>query len=33
MEKPDDPDDLIMFRGLQERMVDSGTYWNEAASE
>jgi aminoglycoside phosphotransferase (APT) family kinase protein len=28
MEKPDDPDDLIMFRGMQERMVDSGTYWD-----
>jgi aminoglycoside phosphotransferase (APT) family kinase protein len=28
MEKPDDPDDLIMFRGLQERMVDTGTYWD-----
>jgi aminoglycoside phosphotransferase (APT) family kinase protein len=28
MEKPDDPDDLIMFRGMQERMVDTGTYWD-----
>jgi aminoglycoside phosphotransferase (APT) family kinase protein len=28
MEKPDDPDDLIMFRNLQEQMVDSGTYWD-----
>ena len=26
MEKPDDPDDLIMFRGMQERMVDTGTF-------
>jgi aminoglycoside phosphotransferase (APT) family kinase protein len=27
MEPPADPDDLIMFRGLQEQMLD-GTYWN-----
>jgi aminoglycoside phosphotransferase (APT) family kinase protein len=27
MEKPDDPDDLIMFRGLLEQMLD-GTYWS-----
>ena len=27
MEKPDDPDDLIMFRGLQEKML-AGTYWD-----
>jgi aminoglycoside phosphotransferase (APT) family kinase protein len=27
MEKPDDPDDLVMFRGLLEQMLD-GTYWN-----
>jgi aminoglycoside phosphotransferase (APT) family kinase protein len=27
MEQPDDPDDLIMFRGLQEKMLD-GTYWD-----
>jgi aminoglycoside phosphotransferase (APT) family kinase protein len=26
MEKPDDPDDLVMFRGLLEQMLD-GTYW------
>ena len=27
MEQPDDPDDLIMFRGLQEKML-AGTYWD-----
>ena len=27
MEKPDDPDDLIMFRGLLEQML-AGTYWD-----
>ena len=27
MEQPADPDDLIMFRGLQEQMLD-GTYWS-----
>jgi aminoglycoside phosphotransferase (APT) family kinase protein len=27
MEKPDDPDDLVMFRGLLEQMLD-GTYWS-----
>jgi aminoglycoside phosphotransferase (APT) family kinase protein len=27
MDKPDDPDDLIMFRNLQEQMLD-GTYWS-----
>jgi aminoglycoside phosphotransferase (APT) family kinase protein len=27
MEKPEDPDDLIMFRGLLEQMLD-GTYWS-----
>jgi aminoglycoside phosphotransferase (APT) family kinase protein len=26
-EAPDDPDDVIMFRGLQERML-AGTYWD-----
>ena len=26
MEKPDDPDDLVMFRGLLEQML-AGTYW------
>jgi hypothetical protein len=26
MEKPDDPDDLVMFRTLLERMLD-GSYW------
>jgi len=26
MEKPDDPDDLVMFRGLLEQMLD-GSYW------
>jgi aminoglycoside phosphotransferase (APT) family kinase protein len=26
-EQPDDPDDLIMFRNLQEQMLD-GTYWS-----
>ncbi len=26
-EEPDDPDDLIMFRNLQEQMLD-GTYWS-----
>jgi aminoglycoside phosphotransferase (APT) family kinase protein len=26
-EQPDDPDDLIMFRNLQEQMLD-GTYWD-----
>ncbi len=25
-ERPDDPDDLVMFRGLLERML-AGTYW------
>jgi aminoglycoside phosphotransferase (APT) family kinase protein len=27
MEQPEDPDDLIMFRGLQEKML-AGTYWD-----
>ena len=27
MEKPDDPDDLIMFRNLLEQMLD-GSYWS-----
>ena len=27
MEKPDDPDDLVMFRTLLERMLD-GSYWS-----
>ncbi len=27
MEKPDDPDDLIMFRHLQEQMLD-GSFWS-----
>ena len=27
MEKPDDPDDLVMFRGLLEQML-AGTYWD-----
>ncbi len=27
MEKPEDPDDLVMFRGLQEQML-AGTYWD-----
>jgi aminoglycoside phosphotransferase (APT) family kinase protein len=27
MEEPDDPDDLIMFRGLLEKML-AGTYWS-----
>jgi aminoglycoside phosphotransferase (APT) family kinase protein len=27
MEAPDDPDDLIMFRGLLEKMLD-GSYWS-----
>ena len=27
MEKPDDPDDLVMFRSLLEQMLD-GTYWS-----
>jgi aminoglycoside phosphotransferase (APT) family kinase protein len=27
MEKPDDPDDLVMFRGLLEQMLD-GSYWS-----
>ena len=27
MEEPDDPDDLIMFRKLLEKMLD-GTYWS-----
>ena len=27
MEKPDDPDDLVMFRNLLERMLD-GSYWS-----
>ena len=26
MEEPADPDDLVMFRGLLEKMLD-GTYW------
>ena len=26
MEKPDDVDDLVMFRGLLEQML-AGTYW------
>jgi hypothetical protein len=26
MEKPDDPDDLVMFRSLLEQMLD-GSYW------
>ena len=29
MEKPDDLDDLIMFRNLLEQMLD-GTYWKRA---
>jgi aminoglycoside phosphotransferase (APT) family kinase protein len=27
MEKPDDPDDLVMFRGLLEQML-AGSYWS-----
>ena len=27
MEKPDDPDELIMFRNLLEQMLD-GSYWS-----
>jgi aminoglycoside phosphotransferase (APT) family kinase protein len=26
MEQPEDPDDLVMFRGLVEQMLD-GSYW------
>ena len=32
MEKPDDPDDLVMFRGLLEQMLD-GTLLAAEATE
>jgi aminoglycoside phosphotransferase (APT) family kinase protein len=31
MEKPDDPDDLVMFRSLLEQMLD-GSYWTGAGA-